>query len=226
MYFDYYYVSLVIPMIIFSLIASFMVKHTFKKYSSFMTLRNVTGSEAVIRMLQHYGINDVKVERVSGNLTDHYDPRTNVIRLSDTVYNSTSAAAIGVACHEAGHAVQYAQGYLPIKIRSLIYPVVSLGSKVGIPLILIGFILGFSPLVSFGIIFFALATLFEFITLPVEFNASKRAVEAMSQIDLLNEEELTAAKKVLTSAALTYVASAAVSLANLLRLILRFSRRR
>jgi Zn-dependent membrane protease YugP len=224
--YDYYYIALVLPMIIFSIIASIMVKRTFKKNSSFLNSRGLTGAQAVYQMLQHYGITDVKVERIAGNLSDHYDPRTNIIRLSDNVFDSTSVAAVGVACHEAGHAVQYAKGYLPIKIRNVIYPVVSFGSKASWPLILIGLFLGFGPLIFAGIIFFAFATLFEFITLPVEFNASKRATEAINQLNLLNDEEGKAAKKVLSSAALTYVASAAVSLANLLRLLLKFSRRR
>ncbi len=231
-YFDYYYLSnyyyivLVLPMVILSLIASAKVKSSFKKYSSVMSQRGLTGAQAAFEILRHYGITDVKIERANGNLTDHYDPRTNVIRLSDNVYNSTSVAAIGVACHEAGHAAQYAQNYAPIKIRNTVLPVANLGSKLGIPLAILGFFLGFAPLAYAGVIFFSFAVLFQLITLPVEFNASKRAIQVIGDADILSEEEKTGAKKVLTAAAMTYVASLAVSIASLLRLILTVNRRR
>lgn len=223
---NYYYVILVLPVLIFSMIASARVNSTFKKYSKVMSARRITGAQAAFEILRYYGITNVQIERVSGNLTDHYDPRTNVIRLSDSVYNSTSVAAIGVACHEAGHAAQYAQSYVPIKIRNFILPVASLGSKLGFPLAILGFFLGFEPLAMFGVIFFAFAVLFQLITLPVEFNASKRALSVIGQADLLGEEEKNGAKKVLTAAAMTYVAALAVSVANLLRLILMVNRRR
>lgn len=231
-YFDYYYLSnyyymiLVLPMIILSMIASAKVNSSFKKYSKVLSQRGLTGAQAAFEILRHYGITDVKIERVGGNLTDHYDPRTNVIRLSDNVYNSTSVAAIGVACHEAGHAAQYAQNYAPIKIRNTVLPVANLGSKLGIPLAILGFFLGFTSLAYAGVIFFSFAVLFQLITLPVEFNASKRAIQVIGDADILSEEEKVGARKVLTAAAMTYVASLAVSIASLLRLILTVNRRR
>lgn len=223
---NYYYVILVLPVMILSMIASARVNSSFKKYSKVMSARRITGAQAAFEILRYYGITNVQIERVSGNLTDHYDPRTNVIRLSDSVYNSTSVAAIGVACHEAGHAAQYAQSYVPIKIRNFILPVANLGSKLGFPLAILGFFLGFEPLAMFGVIFFAFAVLFQLITLPVEFNASKRALSVISEVDLLGEEEKKGAKKVLTAAAMTYVAALAVSVANLLRPILMVNRRK
>ena len=231
-YFDYYYLSnyyymiLVLPMIILSMIASAKVNSSFKKYSKVLSHRGLTGAQAAFEILRHYGITDVKIERVGGNLTDHYDPRINVIRLSDNVYNSTSVAAIGVACHEAGHAAQYAQNYAPIKIRNTVLPVANLGSKLGIPLAILGFFLGFTSLAYAGVIFFSFAVLFQLITLPVEFNASKRAIQVIGYADILSEEEKVGARKVLTAAAMTYVASLAVSIASLLRLILTVNRRR
>lgn len=223
---NYYYVILVLPVMILSMIASARVNSSFKKYSKVMSARRITGAQAAFEILRYYGITNVQIERVSGNLTDHYDPRMNVIRLSDSVYNSTSVAAIGVACHEAGHAAQYAQSYVPIKIRNFILPVANLGSKLGFPLAILGFFLGFEPLAMFGVIFFAFAVLFQLITLPVEFNASKRALSVIGEVDLLGEEEKKGAKKVLTAAAMTYVAALAVSVANLLRLILIVNRRK
>lgn len=223
---NYYYVILVLPVLIFSMIASARVNSSFKKYSKVLSARRITGSQAAFEILRYYGITNVQIERVSGNLTDHYDPRTNVIRLSDSVYNSTSVAAIGVACHEAGHAAQYAQSYVPIKIRNFILPAANLGSKLGFPLAILGFFLGFEPLAMFGVIFFGFAVVFQLVTLPVEFNASKRALSVIGEVDLLGEEEKKGAKKVLTAAAMTYVAALAVSVANLLRLILMLNRRR
>lgn len=223
---NYYYVILVLPVLILSMIASARVNSSFKKYSKVLSARRITGAQAAFEILRYYGITNVQIERVSGNLTDHYDPRTNVIRLSDSVYNSTSVAAIGVACHEAGHAAQYAQSYVPIKIRNFILPVANLGSKLGFPLAILGFFLGFEPLAMFGVIFFAFAVLFQLVTLPVEFNASKRALSVIGEVDLLGEEEKKGARKVLTAAAMTYVAALAVSVANLLRLILMVNRRR
>lgn len=223
---NYYYVILVLPVMILSMIASARVNSSFKKYSKVMSSRRITGAQAAFEILRYYGITNVQIERVSGNLTDHYDPKTNVIRLSDNVYNSTSVAAIGVACHEAGHAAQYAQSYVPIKVRNFILPVANLGSKLGFPLAILGFFLGFEPLAMFGVIFFAFAVLFQLITLPVEFNASKRALSVIGEADLLGDEEKKGAKKVLTAAAMTYVAALAVSVANLLRLILTVNRRK
>lgn len=223
---NYYYMILVLPVVILSMIASARVNSSFKKYSKVLSSRNITGAQAAFEVLRHYGITNVQIERVGGNLTDHYDPRTNVIRLSDNVYNSTSVASIGVACHEAGHAAQYAQGYYPIKIRNLVLPVANIGSRAGIPLAILGFFLNFEALALAGIIFFSLAVLFQLVTLPVEFNASRRALNVISEVDILSDTEKSGAKKVLTAAAMTYVAALAVSIANLLRIILMFNRKR
>lgn len=223
---NYYYFILVVPMLILSIVASAKVNSSFKRYSSVMSSRHLTGAQAAFEVLRYYGITNVQIERVNGKLTDHYDPRTNVIRLSDSVYNSTSVAAIGVACHEAGHAAQYAQGYVPIKIRNFILPVANIGSKAGIPLAIIGLFLSFEPLAYAGIIFFSFAVLFQLVTLPVEFNASNRALKVIGEADILTEQERKGAKKVLSAAAMTYVASLAVSIANLLRLVLMVNRKR
>ena len=223
---NYYYLILVVPVVILSMVASARVNSSFKKYSQVFSSRNLTGAQAAFEVLRHYGITNVQVERVNGNLTDHYDPRTNVIRLSDSVYNSTSVAAIGVACHEAGHAAQYAQSYAPIKIRNFVLPAANLGSRAGIPLAIIGFFLNFEVLAIAGIVFFSFAVLFQLITLPVEFNASKRALQVITDADILSENEKVGAKKVLTAAAMTYVAALAVSIANLLRILLMFNRKR
>lgn len=223
---NYYYIILVLPMVILSMIASMRVNSAFKKYSQVLSSRRITGAQAAFEILRYYGITNVQIERVSGNLTDHFDPKANVIRLSDKVYNSTSVAAIGVACHEAGHAAQYAQGYSPIKIRNTILPLANIGSKAGIPLAILGLALSFEPLALAGVIFFTFAVIFQLVTLPVEFNASKRAITVIGEVDLLNEEEKKGAKNVLSAAAMTYVAALAVSVANLLRLILSMNRRR
>ena len=231
-YFSYYYLSnysylvFVLPFVIVSLIASAKVNSSFKKFSSVYSKRGLTGAQAAFEILRFYGITNVKIERVSGNLTDHYDPKANVIRLSDKVYNSTSVASIGVACHEAGHAAQYAENYLPIKLRQFVFPLASFGSRLGFPLAIIGFFLNFEPLAIAGIIFFAFAVAFQFITLPVEFNASKRALQVIGDTNILDTDEKDGAKKVLTAAAMTYVASLAVSIGNLLRLIFIVNRRR
>lgn len=223
---NYYYIILVLPMVILSMIASAKVNSSFKRYSKVMSSRRITGAQAAFEVLRHYGITNVQIERVSGNLTDHFDPRTNVIRLSDNVYNSTSVAAIGVACHEAGHAAQYAQSYVPIKLRNKVLPLANLGSKLGVPLAIIGYFLDFGPLALAGVIFFSFAVVFQLITLPVEFNASKRALNVISDADILSNDEKKGAKSVLSAAAMTYVASLAVSVASLLRLILTINRRR
>ena len=223
---NYYYIILVLPMIILSMIASARVNSSFKRYSKVMSSRRITGAQAAFEVLRYYGITNVQIERVSGNLTDHFDPRTNVIRLSDNVYNSTSVAAIGVACHEAGHAAQYAQSYVPIKLRNKVLPLANLGSKLGVPLAIIGYFLNFGPLAMAGVIFFSFAVIFQLITLPVEFNASKRALNVISDVDILSDEEKKGAKSVLSAAAMTYVASLAVSVASLLRLILTINGRR
>ena len=204
---------------------------TFKKYSKQYSARRLTGAEAAQRVLAANGVHGVRIERISGNLTDHFDPRTNVIRLSDSVYDSTSTASIGVACHEAGHAVQYAQGYAPIKLRAAVIPLTNFGTKIAWPLMLLGGLLSsmsyaFYNLVYVGIACFSLSLVFQLITLPVEFNASRRAVAAIEQGGILYEDELEGAKKTLRAAALTYVAAAATSLAQLLRLLAIYGRRR
>ncbi|MBE6922442.1 MAG: zinc metallopeptidase [Ruminococcaceae bacterium] len=229
--FDWTYLILVLPCMIFSLIASSRVNSTFQKYSTQYSQRRLTGAEAARRVLAHNGVTGVRIERVAGNLTDHYDPRTNVIRLSDSVYTSTSTAAIGVAAHEAGHAVQYAKDYAPIKFRAAIIPLTNFGSKLAMPLILAGILLTFlgslsTMLVYLGIAAFGLSFLFQLITLPVEFNASRRAIRAIEDAQLLTPEEQRGAEKTLKAAAMTYVAATAVALAQLLRLIMLFSNRR
>ncbi len=226
--FDWTYVTLVLPCIILSLWASSHVNSTFKKYSKQFSRRNITGADAALRVLRANGVSGVRIERVSGNLTDHFDPRTNVIRLSDSVYGNTSTAAIGVACHEAGHAVQYAVGYAPIKLRAAIIPVTNFGSKLAMPLILLGLLFTAfgDTLIYAGIACFGLSLVFQLVTLPVEFNASRRALQAIEEGGILTEEEQRGAKKTLTAAALTYVAATAVALAQLLRLISLFGGRR
>lgn len=223
---NYYYIILVLPMVIFSMIASAKVNSAFKKYSAVRSRRGLTGAQAAFEILRFYGITNVQIQRVAGNLTDHYDPKANVIRLSDKVYDSASVAAIGVACHEAGHAAQHAENYVPIKIRNSIFPIASVGSKAGIPLAILGLIFNFQPLAVAGVVFFSAAVLFQLATLPVEFNASSRAVKVIVETGLLDSEEKAGAKKVLTAAAMTYIASLAVSIANLLRLLLMINRRR
>ncbi len=222
---DYYYLVLVVPAILISLIAQIMVKSSFSKYSKVHC--SLTGAEAARRVLEKNGVRNVKIERVAGNLSDHYDPRTNTIHLSESVYDSMTVAAVGVACHEAGHAIQYAKKYLPIKIRSAVIPVIQLGSHLSWPLLLIGLIFNAPMFVDIGIILFGLVVLFQLITLPVEFNASTRAVAAIRDNYLLtSEEQIGGVKRVLTAAAMTYVAALMVSLAQMLRLILLFRKRR
>lgn len=228
--FDWTYVVLVLPCIIFAMIASASVNSTFKRYSDQISSRRITGADAAKRVLSANGVYNVRIERVSGNLTDHYDPKANVIRLSDSVYDSPSTAAIGVACHEAGHAVQYAQNYAPIKLRAAIIPVTNIGSKLAMPLILIGLLFNalgnFSyTMIYLGIACFGLSLVFQLITLPVEFNASRRAMSTIDEAGLLTESEQAGARKTLRAAAMTYVAAVAVSLAQILRLILLFGGR-
>ena len=229
--FDWTYVVLVLPCILLSLWASANVNSTFKKYSKQFSSRRLTGAEAAQRVLSANGVRGVRIDRVSGSLTDHYDPKTNVIRLSDSVFNSTSTAAIGVACHEAGHAVQYAENYAPIKVRAAIIPITNFGSKIAMPLILLGILCTFlgsfsDTLVYMGIAAFGMSLVFQIVTLPVEFNASRRAMQAIESANILTEEEQRGARKTLTAAAMTYVAATAVALAQLLRLIMIFGGRR
>ncbi len=229
--FDWTYIVIVLPCILLSLWASASVRNTFNRYAKQYSARRISGAQAAQRVLAGNGISGVRIERVSGNLTDHYDPKTNVIRLSDGVYDSTSTAAIGVACHEAGHAVQYAQKYAPIKLRAAIIPITNFGSKLAMPLILLGILFSFGgsfsyTLVYLGIGCFCLSLIFQLITLPVEFNASRRAMQAIQEAEILTQEEQIGARKTLTAAAMTYVATVAVALAQLLRLILLFGRPR
>ena len=211
---------LVIFGFILAAFASYGVQAAFKKYSKVKSFRHYTGRDAARKILDDNGLYNIKVEHISGNLSDHFDPTANVIRLSDSTYNSDSVAAIGVAAHEAGHAVQHATGYAPIKIRNSIVPVVNICSTLSMPLFIIGLILGAAGLANLGIILFSGALAFQIITLPVEFNASRRAIKILSNSYMLDEEELKGAKKVLRAAAMTYVAAALASLLQLLRLVL------
>ena len=222
--FDWTYLVLVLPCILLSLWASANVNNTFNKFSKQKSFRGLTGAEAAQRVLSANGVHGVRIERISGNLTDHFDPKSNIIRLSDNVYSNTSTAAIGVACHEAGHAVQYATNYGPIKLRAAIIPITNIGSKLAMPLILIGILLTAFVSVSYYIVYlgiacFGLSLVFQLVTLPVEFNASRRAISTIESAGLLTEDEQKGAKKTLKAAAMTYVAATAVSLAQLLRLI-------
>ncbi len=217
--FDELYLFLVLPAFILSLWAQFKVTSNFKKYSKKRTKRGMTGAEAAHAVLRHNGVHGVQIERVKGELTDHFDPRSNVIRLSESVYDNTSVAAVGVAAHEAGHAVQYEMSYAPMRIRAAIIPITNIGSMLSMPLILFGLVLNMTGLINIGIILFGTVVAFQLITLPVEFNASRRAVNALDSSGILDSEELPASKKVLSAAALTYVGALAVSLAQLIRFI-------
>ncbi|ODU56478.1 MAG: peptidase [Clostridium sp. SCN 57-10] len=219
---DMYYIILVLPAIVFALWAQAKVSGTFRKYSQVRPRNGMTGAQAAEAVLRANGVAGVRVEHIGGNLTDHFDPREGVIRLSDAVYNASTVAAIGVAAHEAGHAAQYANSYAPIKVRNAIIPVSRVGSTLSWPLLLIGLVLNSQPLVTIGILFFLAAVIFQLVTLPVEFNASTRAIAALADGGYLTEDELPGARKTLSAAAMTYVAALAVSLAQLLRLVLLF----
>ncbi len=227
-YFDPTYI-LILPAIIISIIAQVKCSSAFNKYSQIRNSRGFTGAQAAERVLSMCGVTGVSIVPVSGRLTDHFDPRSNTIRLSEEVYNKTTIAAVGVACHEAGHAVQHAQGYLPNKIRGVLVPASRIGSMLAFPLILIGFLFSGSTgdlFVNMGIIFYTLAVFFTVVTLPVEFNASSRALKIIKQGYLLDDSEYNGAKAVLQAAAMTYVAATITSLLQLLRLILLSNRRR
>ena len=213
------YFILVLPVVIISFICSARVKSAYQKYSGFNNSRGLTGAQAAALVLQSYGITNVQIQRIDGELTDNYNPSTNIISLSSGVYGSCSIAAVGIACHEAGHAAQHAEGYAPIKIRNAFIKPAQIGSTAAIPLAILGSILGFQGLILFGIFLYAFIMLFQLVTLPVEFDASMRAVKIIEQQNMLQGEELNGAKKVLKAAAMTYVASFAVSAANLLRLL-------
>ena len=222
-WYDYYYLILVVPALILSVIAQISVKGTYKRMSKIRNSRNITGAAAAARVLSYYGINNVRIEPINGELTDHYDPRTNVIRLSSKVFSGSSIAAVGIACHEAGHAAQHAQNYSPIKVRNAILPFANIGSSAGIWLAVIGYFLNFGVLVDIGIILFAAVVLFQLVTLPIEFNASARAMKVIDETGMLASDEQRGARKVLTAAAMTYVAALLVSIMSLLRLVLRYN---
>lgn len=228
MYFDPTYFLVIIGAAI-CLLASARVKSTFAKYSRMRNHLGMTGAEAAQRVLNGAGIYDVRIERVPGNLTDHYDPRNKVLRLSDATYGQTSVAAVGVAAHECGHAIQHARGYAPLQLRSALVPIANFGSMIAWPLIFIGLFFNSRSsmlMINIGILAFSLAVLFQIVTLPVEYNASGRAVRILAETGLMQGEEIVAAKKVLNAAALTYVASAAASILQLLRIILLTGGRR
>ena len=217
---------LIIVGMLLCLAASGNVSATYRKYSKIENSRGMTASEVAERILKGAGIGDVRIERIEGELTDHYDPKNKVVRLSEGVYHSTSVAAIGVAAHECGHVLQHYNGYLPIRVRNAIVPVVNFGSKLSWPLILLGVLFGLTNLVDIGIILFTLVLLFQIVTLPVEFNASKRAISVIRDTGILYGDEITGAKKVLNAAALTYVAGVIATALQVLRLFLLFGRRR
>lgn len=224
-YYDPTYVLVLIGAVL-SLLASAKVNSTYAKYSKVRSMTGMTGAQAAERILYQAGIRDVRIEHIRGNLTDHYDPSAKVVRLSDSTYNSPSVAAVGVAAHECGHVLQHYEGYAPLKIRTALVPAANIGSKLGIPLILLGLLLGSNPvLVNIGIWVFCLAVLFQVVTLPVEFNASRRAVQILDRQGILGGEEVRQCRQVLGAAALTYVAAAAASILQLLRLILLFGGR-
>ncbi len=225
-YYDWTYWAVLLPAILIALFAQIKVSSTFNRYSKVSSSRGYTGAQTAEAVLKAHGVAGVRIERVSGHLSDHYDPRNNVIRLSDGVYGSTSVAAMGVAAHEAGHAVQYAEGYGPIKLRSAIIPVCNVGSQLSFVLIIIGLLLYSQALLGIGILLFSLAVVAQLVTLPVEFNASRRAIETLERGYLLEGDELRGAKKVLGAAAMTYVAALLVSLAHLLRYLIAFGGRR
>ena len=226
-YFAYYLTGFImIPVLIFALICQSKVKSNFNKYSRIRNSRGLTGAEAAYRLLQLNGITDVRIKQISGSLTDHYNPKTKEICLSEGVFSSQSIAAVGIACHEAGHACQHAQNYFPLTIRNKVIPLTNIGSTAGIPLALLGIFFAFEPLIYVGIALYGAVALFQLITLPVEFNASARALRTIQDNGFLIPEEYTGAKKVLTAAALTYVAALASALATLLRLLILANRRR
>lgn len=217
---------LIIVGMLLCLAASGNVSATYRKYSKIENAGGMTASEVAERILKGAGISDVRIERIEGELTDHYDPKNKVVRLSESVYHSTSVAAIGVAAHECGHVLQHYNGYLPIRVRNAIVPVVNFGSKLSWPLILLGVLFGLTNLVDVGIILFTMVLLFQIVTLPVEFNASKRAISVIRDTGILYGDEITGAKKVLNAAALTYVAGVIATALQVLRLFLLFGRRR
>jgi len=232
MYFDMSYLILVLPAVLLAMWAQSRVSSAFRKYSGLTSEKGYTGAEVAQALLASQGVTDVKIERTAGNLTDHYDPRTRTLRLSEAVHGSRSIAAIGVAAHETGHAIQHDTGYVPLGVRNGIFPVVNIGSRLSVPLIILGFFLSGGRgsigmmLIQAGIIMFSVVVFFQLVTLPVEFNASARAIDLLAGYNILNESELGPAKKVLNAAALTYVASALVAVTQLIRFLLLSQRRR
>ena len=224
LYIDPWYIILVVPAMLLAFWAQINVNTTFSRYSKVLAPSGMTGAESARRVLEANGVTGVRIERISGNLTDHFDPKTNTIRLSESVYDATTVSAVGGAAHEAGHAVQYAVGYAPMQLRAAIIPATNIGSQLAMPLVLLGLIFSSAMLVDIGIIAFSMSTLFQLVTLPVEFNASRRAVATLES-SCVSDTEVKGAKAVLRAAALTYVAALAVSLASLLRIILLFGNR-
>lgn len=220
MFLDYWYLVLVVPTLILGMVAQYKVSSTFKKYSRVTSSRGYTASEVAKMILERNGLYDVRVAKIVGNLTDNFNPQTKTVSLSDSVYDSHSVAAIGVAAHEVGHAIQHAKEYTPIKIRTAIIPITNFGSRLSPILILLGILLGMQSLAIWGVILFSTVAIFQLVTLPVEFNASRRALLTLGNDNILNQQELSGARKVLTAAAMTYVAALITTLANLLRLIL------
>lgn len=221
MFFDPLYIIMIVPAFLLSLFAQFRVKSTYSRYSKVATSRGVTGAQAARRILDAEGITDVSIEMARGFLSDHYDPRSRVLRLSEGVYAGDSLASVGVAAHEAGHAIQHARGYAPLQLRSALVPISSLGSNLAWPLLIIGFIFMAKSFILAGILFFTFAVLFQIVTLPVEFNASSRALQALPATGILSDTEVQGARKVLSAAALTYVAAAAMAVVQLLYFLLR-----
>ncbi|MCE5275582.1 MAG: zinc metallopeptidase [Syntrophaceae bacterium] len=221
MFFDPLYIIMIVPAFLLSLFAQFRVKSTYSRYSKVATSRGVTGAQAARRILDSEGITDVSIELSRGFLSDHYDPRSRVLRLSEGVYAGDSLASVGVAAHEAGHAIQHARGYAPLQLRSALVPISSLGSNLAWPLLIIGFIFMAKSFIMAGILFFTFAVLFQIVTLPVEFNASSRALQALPATGILSDTEVQGARKVLSAAALTYVAAAAMAVIQLLYFLLR-----
>lgn len=226
MYFDYYYLILVVPALLLSLYAQVKVKSTFAKYSKINTQRGITGKEAAKLLMRTNGISDVGIQQVAGSLTDHYDPASKMLKLSEPVYDKTSISAVGVAAHETGHAIQDKERYAPLVLRSTLVPLANIGSSAGPYLAMAGIIFSMDILLTIGIILFSVAVLFYIVTLPVEIDASRRALKVLESNAVLSQEELRGAKKVLTAAALTYIASALTAVASLLRLILIARNRR
>jgi hypothetical protein len=235
MFYEFWTILILIPPALFAMYAQMKVSSTFSKYDKVASKSGLTGKEVAETMLERAGVGNVKIEHVKGKLSDHYDPRTCTLRLSDSTYNSKSVAAIGVAAHEVGHAIQHNHGYAPIALRNGIFPVVNIGSQLAMPLVFIGLLLGaFAEsggevgmiLMNVGIVMFSTVVVFQLITLPVEFNASGRALDLLRGYNMLGDGELVHAKKVLSAAAMTYVAAAAVAIANLVRLIIIANRRR